>query len=312
MKLHQLNLLCALEQYHSFSKTAEHLFLSQPALSASLRALEKELGCTLLTRSNKGVQFTPAGKRALAIAHDIINEITHIRALATDAQKALEHLTIASNTLTCIDLLLQLFRQVQIGGSEAYVNLQEIDEHTLIHQITYGTLDFAILQINAVQLDDEQRALAQKLSFPCIELAREPIVVLMRKNHPLAVHPQVSIRDLFEYPFVTAHAETDQRLITAMQALGYSHAVLEIRDTFSLNRLIAKDTHWALIPQSERQRHESDLHNTLTTRPISDLPCACAYLWLHSNDHYPEEEALLVQTTRTLIHEKLTTQEASL
>ena len=280
MKLHQLELLCALEQYHSFSRTAEHLFLSQPALSASLRALEKELHCTLLTRSNKGIQFTPVGKRALAIA------------------------------LTCIDLLLQLFRQVRIGGSEAFVNLQEIDEHTLIHQLSYGTLDFAILQINMIADDTETHPL--ELPIPSIELAREPIVVLCSKTHPLAEMPAIPMRSLLAYPFVTAHAETDRRLINMMQTLNAGQPVLEIRDTFSLNRLIAEGRHWAFVPQSERHRHQNDLHHALTTRPLSDLSCRCSYLWLRGNNNYPEEETVLLQSSRTLLHEKLINKEASL
>lgn len=51
MKLQQLHLLCALEQYRSFSQTAQHLFISQPALSTAMQALEKELRCTLLIRN---------------------------------------------------------------------------------------------------------------------------------------------------------------------------------------------------------------------------------------------------------------------
>ena len=310
MKLHQLELLCALEQYHSFSRTAEHLFLSQPALSASLRALEKELHCTLLTRSNKGIQFTPVGKSALAIAHEILNEVTLIRAIAADHQRTAAALTIASNTLTCIDLLLQLFRQVRIGGSEAFVNLQEIDEHTLIHQLSYGTLDFAILQINMIADDAETHPL--ELPIPSIELAREPIVVLCSKTHPLAEMPAIPMRSLLAYPFVTAHAETDRRLINMMQTLNADQPVLEIRDTFSLNRLIAEGRHWAFVPQSERHRHQNDRHHALTTRPLSDLSCRCSYLWLRGNNNYPEEETVLLQSSRTLLHEKLINKEASL
>lgn len=312
MKLHQLNLLCALEQYHSFSKTAEHLFLSQPALSASLRALEKELHCTLLTRSNKGVQFTPTGKHALNLAHEILNEITLIRAIAANAQKTPEELTIASNTFTCIDLLLSLFRQIKLGEAEPSVNLQEIDEHTLIHELLYGTLDFAILQINATQLDEEHNALTQKYPFTFIELAREPIVVLLSQTHPLAKESALSISDLLTYPFVTAHADTDHRLINAMELLGVKKPLLEIRDTFSLNHLIAEGRHWAFIPQSEGYRYIDNPHQSLITLPLTDLSCACSYLWLHSSDNYPEEEALLLQSSRTLLHEKLINKEASL
>ena len=100
MKLQQLHLLCALEQYHSFSQTAQHLFISQPALSTAMQALEKELKCTLLIRNHQGVQFTTAGKLSLEYAHEILNEVHLIHAIANDAHDRLtNHITIGGKTI---------------------------------------------------------------------------------------------------------------------------------------------------------------------------------------------------------------------
>ncbi len=49
-------------QYGSFSKAAEALFISQPAISKSIKALEQLLGVQLFTRMSKGVSLTPEGK----------------------------------------------------------------------------------------------------------------------------------------------------------------------------------------------------------------------------------------------------------
>lgn len=52
-------LICA--EYKSFSKVAEHLHMTQPAVSKQIRKLEDELGVELLHRSPQGIQLTEAG-----------------------------------------------------------------------------------------------------------------------------------------------------------------------------------------------------------------------------------------------------------
>src|SRR3954454_20464110 len=55
----------------SFSKAADALALTQPAVSQQVGALEKELGATLLTRGRGGTTVTPAGARLLAHAEAV-------------------------------------------------------------------------------------------------------------------------------------------------------------------------------------------------------------------------------------------------
>ncbi len=49
-------------KYGSFTKAANALFLNQPNLTRTIKALEEKLGCALFLRSNKGVKLTPAGE----------------------------------------------------------------------------------------------------------------------------------------------------------------------------------------------------------------------------------------------------------
>lgn len=304
MKLHQLNLLCALEQYRSFSKTAQHLFLSQPALSSSIQSLEKELQCTLLMRSNRGVQFTHAGKLALEIAHDIQNEIVLIRALARDGGRLPEHMAIASNTLTCIDLLARVYMRSEEAQAPVTIHFREIDEHTLIHQLLYGTLDFALLQLNAVDVETDRIALMQKHGITLLELKREPIVVLVRRDHPLAKQRQLPIAALFAYRFITAHLETDQRLITHLQAFGYDQQPMLVEDSACLNQLIATSDYWAFVSESESVRHRlnaDDRFNFL--RPVN-FSGFCSINWVRAHPKYPSEEKNLLQSLQQILTEQ--------
>lgn len=305
MKFFHLQLLCALEQYHSFSKTATHLFLSQPALSTSLKTLETELKCHLLTRSNKGVQFTPAGKLALEKAHKILNEIALIQSIAESENTIFEDLTIAGNTLHCINLLLNLIQQLHFTNSSININLQEIDESIIIQQLKAQTIDYAILQINSLHVSQEYNSISTKYNLFPIELTKEPLVILINKHHPLASCKTISIYDLFKFPFITAHLETDHRLIEELQIRGYTYPPLEITDTFSVDQMISKNHYWAFIPKSELSRHKSNPNNPFTFLYTKDFTCECALIWFHSDtdDNYLNELQFL-QILRKILSQK--------
>ncbi len=304
MKLHQLNLLCALEQYHSFSQTAQHLFVSQPALSSSIQNLEKELQCKLLIRDNHGIQFTPVGKIALEIAHEIQNEIMLIRSIAQNAHRLPEHMTIASNTLTCIDLLARVYLLNENSQSPVTISFQEIDVHTLIHQLLYGSLDFALLQLNAVDIEQYREELINKQSLSFIELKREPIAILVRRDHPLTKIENLSIDLLFPYKFVTAHPETDSRLISNLKDYGYVQQPMLVEDSTCLNHLIASSDYWAFVSQRETIRHQQNKDTRFAFLSPQDFPCFCSINWGHVHDKYPNEEKDLLHALRQILNEQ--------
>lgn len=72
MTLVQLRHLIALAQTGSFSKAAQAQFLTQPALSRSIRALEDELGLPLFDRVGRRVELTPFGRETLARARQLV------------------------------------------------------------------------------------------------------------------------------------------------------------------------------------------------------------------------------------------------
>ena len=62
MELRQLNYFIAISDAKSFTRAAEKLYVSQPALTGQINTLENELGMKLFDRTNKSVQLTPAGE----------------------------------------------------------------------------------------------------------------------------------------------------------------------------------------------------------------------------------------------------------
>ena len=89
MRLNQFEFLIALEEYGSFSKAAQVLFISQPSLSAAIKELETELGVTLLERSRKGVTFTEKGEQVLQEARKIEESVGRIKRIALQESSVL-------------------------------------------------------------------------------------------------------------------------------------------------------------------------------------------------------------------------------
>ena len=74
MTLTQLKYVVEVAETGSISKAAEHLFISQPSLTASIKELETEYGITIFTRTNKGVTLTAAGEEFLGYARQVISQ----------------------------------------------------------------------------------------------------------------------------------------------------------------------------------------------------------------------------------------------
>src|ERR1700720_3263893 len=71
MELYQLRSFAAVAEAGHLTRAAQKLHISQPALSAQIKALEDELGLTLFERTSTGMTLTAAGKRLLAEADKI-------------------------------------------------------------------------------------------------------------------------------------------------------------------------------------------------------------------------------------------------
>ena len=73
MNFEQLKYIIDISKTSSLNMTAENMFLTQPAITKSIKTLETELNCVLLKRSKKGVKLTEEGQYFLQYAEKIIN-----------------------------------------------------------------------------------------------------------------------------------------------------------------------------------------------------------------------------------------------
>jgi DNA-binding transcriptional LysR family regulator len=82
MELYQLRSFAAVAEIGHLTRAAERLHVSQPALSAQIRALEEELGVALFERGTSGMSLTAAGRQLLPAAREIVDRAVALRGIA--------------------------------------------------------------------------------------------------------------------------------------------------------------------------------------------------------------------------------------
>src|SRR5580658_6302647 len=80
--LQQLAYLVAVDEHRHFGRAAEASFVSQPALSAQIRELERRLGVTLFERANRRVLPTAAGTAVIGRARGVLRDVDDLVAAA--------------------------------------------------------------------------------------------------------------------------------------------------------------------------------------------------------------------------------------
>jgi LysR family hca operon transcriptional activator len=191
VELRHLRYFIAVAETGSLTEAAERrLHTSQPSLSRQIRDLERQVGVDLLTRSVRGVELTEAGKVFLDHARATLAQVdASVEAARRAARPA--RTTFAIGFLTGLEvawlpqamhLLRDQLTDIQVAVSSDYSPL-------LAEALTRGRMDLAFMR----------REPDYKLHYRVVD--REPLVVLMPRDHPLtaceAVPPQKLMGETF-------------------------------------------------------------------------------------------------------------------
>ena len=148
MQLRDIQYVVTLAETLNFSKAAKALFISQPALSQSIRRLEDELGVTLFSRRNNAVELTRAGELFLEDGQKILQLSSHLKRQMEDIQKLKQgKLCIGITSLFgrfYFPKIYQVFRKLYPGVE---ILISEDTSENLEALILRGKIEFAILPL---------------------------------------------------------------------------------------------------------------------------------------------------------------------
>ncbi|MFE6158020.1 LysR family transcriptional regulator [Streptomyces sp. NPDC056486] len=177
-----------------FTRAAERLFVSQPALSKQIRALERQLGAELFVRDQRGVRLTSVGAALLPHAQRVL-ESWQSGAEAVERAKADERATLFVGMSTrparggLLPAVRSRFSEVHPAAT---IQLRQVSWQDASAGLADGTADVAFIWL---PLPDLER-------YEWVVVAEEPRHVALPDTHRLADLDEVDFADLTDEPFL--------------------------------------------------------------------------------------------------------------
>jgi DNA-binding transcriptional LysR family regulator len=227
----------------SFSRAAQALALSQPAVSQQIGALERELGATLLVRGRAGTVVTPAGGLLLAHADALASRLeladAQMDELAAGERAALRVGAFPSALATIVPSAIVALRARE---PDLDVAIEEGTVEALEAAVQSGTLHVAVCWQDARADRREREGLRRT------DLTEEPMVAVLAADHRLAAKRRIALRDLADEPWMAPEAEG--LFVDACRAAGFEPRVTIItRDPLAARAIAAAGLAVSLTPR---------------------------------------------------------------
>lgn len=187
MRVEQLEYLIAVIQRGSMRKAGDLLHLSQPALSESMRNLERELGVTLLDRRRSGTRISREGRDLLPSIIDVLESVDRLRAAADkdDLPARMVRIGIENTHPSPLAPAVRALRETRPGTAVEIVSTQQAELFTALAE---GSLDLGVVAV--LSMDDVPAELS------ATELLSGRAVVACRADHAFAGQAEVTVEAL--------------------------------------------------------------------------------------------------------------------
>ncbi|HEX4814586.1 MAG TPA: LysR substrate-binding domain-containing protein [Nonomuraea sp.] len=190
----ELRYFAAVAEELHFTRAAERLFVSQPALSKQIRMLERQLGAPLFERDRQGVRLTPVGAALMPHACRVL-AAWDAAWEAVEAAKAGQRATLLVGMSTSPGrggLLPSIRSRFTDAHPDATVKLRQVSWEDSTAGLSDASTDLAFVWL---PLPDPDR-------YTWVVVAEEPRLVALSQEHPLAAREVVDFADLLDEPFL--------------------------------------------------------------------------------------------------------------
>lgn len=244
MDINNLKAFIQVAESGSFSVAAEQLFLTQPAVSKRISALESELNVPLFDRIGRQAQVTDAGRALLPRAKQLLLEIVDLkRAVTNHCGEVNGVLAMGTSHHIGLHRLPDILKRYSANYPDVQLDIQFMDSESACAAVEQGKLELAI-----ITLPNESPA-----NLHLIEIWHDPLQVVVATDHPLASCTMVDMEQLLEYPAVLPGRGTYTREILEQavgKANGVIHCGLSTNYLETLKTMCGIGLGWSLLPQS--------------------------------------------------------------
>jgi DNA-binding transcriptional LysR family regulator len=282
MDLLQLEHFVAVVEERTFTRAAERVCRTQPAVSQSIKKLEEEIGSLLFARNMHDVSLTDAGKVLVEHARRILNardaalrEVSALQGLTGGT------LTIAAHESAAVYLLPSALRDYVRRFPDIKVGIYRSRLTEIPHRVLDGEV-----HVGFVNSEPMFRGLQ------CLEVHVDEMVLIASPNHPLAARVDVRLRDLGTERFVVDHlsSTTEEEILRVFeQHATHRHIVAELWSFENIKNFVQAEVGIAVVPLVTVQRELDE--GTLVRFRVPELNIPRRTLMIYRDRGYMSDSA---------------------
>jgi len=244
MRLEQLQYIIEIEKEKSISKAAKSLYIGQPALSASLSSLEKEIGVNIFERSTSGVIPTGEGIEIIKIAQEILklqNQLLNYGKEHLELYGDVTVLTTQAYSFLYSDIILAFKEKFP----KANLNLEVRTPEKLVEDIKNGIANIGLTIWELFPEQNQNVLIDSDLRFKTF--GEHSMMVYVSQDNRFADNESIALSELRDENFISYSssfwAATNRKIKTESEAII-------MNDRENLKRLISDGQAIALMPET--------------------------------------------------------------
>ncbi len=244
MDIATLQTFVAVAETASFSRAAERVHLTQPAISKRIGSLEQAVDTRLFDRIGRRVQLTPAGIVLLEQARAILNEVAEAkRRIANLSDEIGGTLSLATSHHIGLHRLPPALQHFHDRYPQVRLDLRFLDSEAGCRAVAEGELELAIVTLPT---DPAPQLL-------CIKVWDDPLQIVVGPHHPLATRRRIKAQVLLEHTAVLPASGTYTRELI-LDALGEArtHVTVGLATNYLevLKMLVKIGLGWSALPET--------------------------------------------------------------
>jgi len=245
MELDQVTAFLEVARQQSFSRAAEKLYRTQPAISAQIRSLEQECGQRLFDRLGRKISLTRSGEvlfeygeKLVAMHRETLQRVREAHGTAGGK------LVVGANEATCLYVLPQVFADFKRKYPQVAINIYRNFSHKVLQKMAENQIDLGIVTLPVSQDN-----------LKVIPIFEDELQVVIPAGHPLARRSSVKVEDLAKEPLIFPKGGHTRELLEKMFR-KYRHQLnisMELASVESIKKFVGAGLGVSLLSRSYAQ-----------------------------------------------------------
>lgn len=224
--------LCSIKNY---TKTAEHLHITQPAVTQHIKYLEEQYNCHLFRYENKRLSLTPEGEQLRELLTRIVADSTHFQRSVEDKSRQRVDIIFGATLSIGEYLMPRVITELLRSNSNLNIHMEVGNSQVLLEKLRKGDLDFVLIE-----------GIIDKSKYHSLVFSREKFIPICAPNSLLAGKP-VDFDSILSSSLVLREKGSGTREIFENILKQYNYSldsfqnVIEIGNMAAIKKLVASD-----------------------------------------------------------------------